>query len=63
MKILLTVLLLIGVSSQFACRPLAAGAVGAAVGVAVERDRQEDKREDQERELQRLREQQQRDRN
>ena len=47
MKILITALLLIAASSQFACRPLVAGGVGAAVGVAAERERQEDKKEDE----------------
>src|SRR5262245_32703185 len=60
MKILLVVLLLIGASSQFACRPLAAGAAGAAVGVAVERHHQRNEQEEREREAQRLREEQQR---
>ncbi|HET7608684.1 MAG TPA: hypothetical protein VFL84_08415 [Gammaproteobacteria bacterium] len=49
MKILLTALVILVGSSQFACRPLVAGGVGAAVGVAAERERQEDKKEDQER--------------
>lgn len=44
MKILVAVLLLALTSSGLiACRPLAAGAVGAGVGVAIERERQEDK--------------------
>jgi hypothetical protein len=47
MKILITALLLVAASSQFACRPLVAGGVGAAVGVAAERERQEDKKEDE----------------
>jgi hypothetical protein len=46
MKILMAFLLLIVASSQFACRPLVAGGVGAAVGVAAERERQEDKDKD-----------------
>ena len=49
MKVLITALLIVAASSQFACRPLVAGGVGAAVGVAAERERQEDKREDEER--------------
>ena len=48
MKILMTALLLIVASSQFACRPLVAGGVGAAVGVAAERERQEDKQKEEE---------------
>lgn len=49
MKILITALLLVAASSQFACRPLVAGGVGAAVGVGAERQRQEnkDKKEDE----------------
>jgi hypothetical protein len=47
MKILITALLLVAASSQFACRPLVAGGVGAAVGAAAERERQEDKKEDE----------------
>ena len=47
MKILLAALLLVAASSQFACRPLVAGGVGAAVGVAAERERQEDKQKEQ----------------
>jgi len=47
MKIVMTALLLIVASSQFACRPLVAGGVGAAVGVAAERERQEDKQKEQ----------------
>ena len=43
MKVLITALLIVVASSQFACRPLVAGGVGAAVGVAAERERQEDK--------------------
>ena len=49
MKVLITALLIVAASSQFACRPLVAGGVGAAVGVAAERERQEDKKEDEER--------------
>ena len=48
MKVLLTALLIVVASSQFACRPLVAGGVGAAVGVAAERERQEDKQKEQE---------------
>ena len=46
-KILMTALLITVASSQFACRPLVAGGVGAAVGVAAERERQEDKQKEQ----------------
>jgi hypothetical protein len=46
MKILMAFLLLVVASSQFACRPLVAGGVGAAVGAAAERERQEDKEKD-----------------
>jgi hypothetical protein len=46
MKVLIAVLLLIVASSQFACKALVAGGVGAAVGAAAERDRQEDKEKD-----------------
>lgn len=46
MKILIAVLLLIVASSQFACKTLVAGGVGAAVGAAAERERQEDKEKD-----------------
>lgn len=49
MKIVMSLLLLVVASSQFACAPLVAGGVGAAVGVAAERDRQEDKEEERER--------------
>jgi len=48
MKVLLTALLILVASSQFACRPLVAGGVGAAVGVAAERERQEDKQKEEE---------------
>lgn len=48
MKILIAALLLVVASSQFACRPLVAGGVGAAVGVAAERERQEDKQKEEE---------------
>jgi len=47
MRILVTALLLVAASSQFACRPLVAGGVGAAVGVAAERERQEDKQKEE----------------
>ncbi|HVJ30169.1 MAG TPA: hypothetical protein VNA66_07665 [Gammaproteobacteria bacterium] len=47
-KIVMTALLIVVASSQFACRPLVAGGVGAAVGVAAERERQEDKQKEQE---------------
>ncbi len=47
MKMLLTALLIVVASSQFACRPLVAGGVGAAVGVAAERERQERKDEEE----------------
>lgn len=48
MKMLVAALLLVLVaSSQYACRPLVAGGVGAAVGVAAERERQEDEREEE----------------
>ena len=40
--------IMIAASSQFACRPLVAGGVGAAVGVAAERERQEDKQKEEE---------------
>ena len=46
MKLLIAALAIIVAASQFACRPLVAGGVGAAVGVAVERERQEDKEKD-----------------
>jgi hypothetical protein len=46
MKTLITALLLIVVSSQFGCKTLVAGGVGAAVGAAAERERQEDKEDD-----------------
>ena len=49
MKLFIAALAIIAASSQFACRPLVAGGVGAAVGVAAERERQEDKEEDEER--------------
>lgn len=49
MKILMTALLLVVASSQFACKPLVVGGVGAAVGVAAERNRQEKKQEEQDR--------------
>jgi hypothetical protein len=55
MKILMAALLLVVASSQFACRPLVAGGVGAAVGVAAERERQEDKQKDQQKQQQRNR--------
>ena len=48
MKVLLTALMIIVASSQFACRPVVAGGVGAAVGVAAERERQERKQKEQE---------------
>ena len=48
MKVLLTALLIVVTSSQFACRPLVAGGVGAAVGVAAERERLERKQKEQE---------------
>jgi hypothetical protein len=47
MKLFIAALVLIVASSQFACRPLVAGGVGAAVGVAAERERQEDKEKEQ----------------
>ena len=47
MKFLLAALLLITASSQFACKAVTAGAIGAGVGAAVERDRRQD--EDRER--------------
>jgi hypothetical protein len=47
MKVLLTALAVVVASSQFACRPLVAGGVGAAVGVAAERERQERKEKEQ----------------
>lgn len=47
MKVLLTALLIVVASSQFACRPVVAGGVGAAVGVAAERERQERKQKEQ----------------
>ena len=50
MKMLLTALLIVVASSQFACRPLVAGGVGAAFGVAAERERQERKDKEQEQE-------------
>jgi len=46
MKLLIVVLLLTTVSTQFGCKALTAGAVGAGVGAAVERERQEDKDDD-----------------
>ena len=46
MKIVMAVLLLVMACSQFACKPLVVGGVGAAVGVAAERERQEDKEKD-----------------
>jgi hypothetical protein len=49
MKILVALFLLAVASSQFGCKALVAGGVGAAVGVAAERERQEDKREEEER--------------
>jgi len=49
MKILMATLLLVVASSQFACKPLVVGGVGAAVGVAAERNRQEKKQEEQDR--------------
>lgn len=49
MKIVMAILLIVVASSQFACRPLVAGGVGAAVGVAAERERQENKEEEEER--------------
>ena len=47
MKTLIAALLIVVASSQFACKSLVAGGVGAAVGVAAERERQEDKKEDE----------------
>lgn len=48
MKILMAALLVtLLASSQYACRPLVAGGVGAAVGVAAERERQERKDEEE----------------
>jgi len=47
MKVLLTALLIVVASSQFACRPVVAGGFGAAVGVAAERERQERKQKEQ----------------
>lgn len=48
MKMLLaTLLVTLLASSQYACRPLVAGGVGAAVGVAAERERQERKDEEE----------------
>jgi hypothetical protein len=44
-------LLLIVASSQFGCKAVTAGAIGAGVGAAVERDRRQD--EDRERERRR----------
>lgn len=55
MKILISALLLVVASSQYACAPLVAGGVGAAVGVAAERERQEDRERDRERERERRR--------
>ncbi len=50
MKMLVAALFVILLaSSQYACRPLVAGGVGAAVGVAAERERQERKEEREER--------------
>lgn len=46
MKLLIAAFAIIVAASQFACRPLVAGGVGAAVGVAVERERQEEKEKD-----------------
>jgi hypothetical protein len=46
MKLLIVVLLLMTAASQFGCKALTAGAVGAGVGAAVERERQEDKEKD-----------------
>jgi hypothetical protein len=46
MKLLFAALTLIVAFSQYACKPLVAGGVGAAVGVAAERERQEDKEKD-----------------
>ena len=43
MKLLIVVMLLMTAASQFGCKALTAGAVGAGVGAAVERERQEDK--------------------
>jgi hypothetical protein len=57
MKILVVVLMLLIVApSQFGCKAVTAGAIGAGVGAAVERDRRQD--EDRERDSR-----QQRDRN
>jgi hypothetical protein len=53
MKILISALLLVVASSQYACAPLVAGGVGAAVGVAAERERQEDRDEERERDRRR----------
>jgi len=52
MKILVALLLLVLASTQYGCKTLVAGGVGAAVGVAAERERQErkDEREERERE-------------
>ena len=58
LRVLITALLIVVASSQFACRPLVAGGVGAAVGVAAERERQENKEEEQQQQQRR-----QRDRN
>ncbi|HJR69101.1 MAG TPA: hypothetical protein VKA43_03600 [Gammaproteobacteria bacterium] len=58
MKILVALLLLVLAGSQYACKTLVAGGVGAAVGVAAERERQENKEEEEERERARLRESQ-----
>ena len=46
MKLLIVVLLLVTASTQFGCKVLTAGAVGAGVGAAAERERQEDKDDD-----------------
>jgi fructose-specific phosphotransferase system IIC component len=46
MKLLFAALTLFVAFSQYACKPLVAGGVGAAVGVAAERERQEDKDDD-----------------
>jgi hypothetical protein len=53
--LVIALLLMLVVPSQFGCKALTAGAVGAGVGAAVERDRRQD--EDRERDRQ------QRDRN
>jgi hypothetical protein len=51
MRILMAALLLTVASSQFGCKAVTAGAIGAGVGAAVERDRQQD--EDRERDRER----------